>query len=497
VGDQPIAEQSPAPIVTATPAARTLQVEVEGLFELGPTIAQQATATLVEKNLTRPLAGQARFADLPLGSYTVRVSIPGFADSETKVEISGANALDNPLKLPLGEPLPIVPNKTFLRQDSLRGNTYTLMIITDTGVISTWSHEFTQVRGWSPDLKTLQFVSQGGYGGYDQIGIGRISAGGKITWDWQPPKDVRGWQARPDLSEVTYVQNKDIFSLATTADAKPMRWSKVGTFNYVAAWFDNDTVIADSETGLVALHRDGSTVQLAKLYTQPNRIFDRQGALRFIESEGVFGQPGKTTFEQHPKIPGTWRFSSPLFYGWTSDNKYFLVHSADDKPGATSGLFAIGQDGSARQIAPDMVTPNRDHNRHAIAWDFAPDGSKMALVWRAEGQDGIYIIDAESGKAERISTTTPDTIKWPQANALVYTFEQGDQIGTWLQPIAGGQAQHLFAYRATQSSQTPDGKLLLDANKTLWLYSGSGEPAVLGEEGKAPNGKAFVWPKQL
>ena len=193
---------------------------------------------------------------------------------------------------------------------------------------------------------------------------------------------------------------------------------------------------------------------------------------------------GTAALEPLPASPEV--ISNSRSYGWTRDNRFYLVHSLANTQGPTSGIFIIGADGATRQVLPELTshielfTAFLDDRGDPV---FAPSSSRMALISAGKEHAGIYLIDAEAGSARQVSGVTPDALFWAGDTALIYVINTGDAMGTWLQPLDGQPARKLFAYRAQQVGPAPNGDILLTANQTLWRVGTAGEPAALGAEG--------------
>jgi Tol biopolymer transport system component/serine/threonine protein kinase len=122
-------------------------------------------------------------------------------------------------------------------------------------------------------------------------------------------------------------------------------------------------------------------------------------------------------------------------------------------------IYVRQADGSGRvALSADLPGTHR-----WPAW--SPDGQRLAFM----GPDGIYIVAALGGAADR-AVTEPGhallTPSWsPDGEALVYA----DDRGIWTRALAGGEPQMLVAARAAHSPVfSPDGKWIafVDENAT-------------------------------
>ena len=276
---------TPAPIPTATsrptqpppptPSSQAVTVQIAGIDQIAPAIRQQIEVQIVELKLSKKFefGANAYFANVPLGSYTVRVTFPGTEPAETKIEVRG-DAQPEPLTLSLGKPLPVNTAKTVLRRGDARfyggGTTYTLQSLDDSGLSDRWSQQLFGFGTWDTEKQVLPFSSS--------VGIGTISAVGDVTYSWQGPKDYP-WFYGIDQKEIAYIQNKDVFSVPTAVGGSTTRWTKVGVFSSILGWFDTNTIAASAEDGFHIVRRDGSgyvyapanyTGQWGELITAPD-----------------------------------------------------------------------------------------------------------------------------------------------------------------------------------------------------------------------------------
>ena len=171
------------------------------------------------------------------------------------------------------------------------------------------------------------------------------------------------------------------------------------------------------------------------------------------------------------------------------------MHSSATKAGSDSGILAFDRQGGLRQIAPTLRATQQMFGGQITqlgTFNFAPTGSRYALIWNDEAQGGIIVGDAADGSLQVINPIVPSALFWPGGDTLIYTIQQGNDIGTWLQKI-GSAATRLFSYRAEQATMAPDGTILLVANNSLWRYDGQGEPKLLGSEGTVQDKRQFIW----
>jgi hypothetical protein len=505
-GDLPAGDassnQANSPIITPTPSAFTLNVEVKDVQQNQN--QNQITVTLVERSMTESLQwGRVSFADLPAGTYTLRVSAPGFKDTETTVEARGDRALPNPIELRLGEALPLDPNTSLLMQ--LDFGNYELFTTTNNQLQSVANFgSGDRILGLSADQTAIMFL--------DAKGLGQMNVAGERTYSWQHETQQRSFNVaqfrlRPDRKEAAYVQNNDVFSTTTDGSGTPTRWTKVGIYNAVIGWYDDDTLIVNSnDTGTHVVRRDGSSYVAKQKPTslygdgfgawsrdswglKGTVITDRSGRARFLvqgSNEARFQQIGTDKLEEKGTFKDSWN-TNLSYYGWSRDNRYLiLVQSSQDKdiPG---GIYAVSSEKGAQRLAPELKPASADRSEVSGGWALPPEGSEMAIVWLVEGQQGIYVINMENGAARKVSETTPDRLFWPNNGELIYVINEGSQMGTWRLPLNGDSAEKIFAYRATSTLVMPDGRILMLANNSLWAYNGSSEPTVVGTEGQLQN----------
>lgn len=483
-------ELPPVQLAAPTPVAYTLTVQVpESMTVVDNTTVEVVELKRIEK--LNPLHRDLRIDGLSPGTYTLRLKVPGHVDSDSTVEIGGRRP--DSIVLRPGERLPIDVATTVLLSNR-KGDWATFATLDDNGLTHWASLGFWRVRGWDKkSRKALHVV--------DNTGIGKVGLDGSVEYSWRVPERlsnsfVMTWAYRPDLAEIVYVENKDVFTLKTRQGATPERWTKLGIFRSLSGWVDENTVLVNTDSQQNVLRRDGGMYTFSELafFGGPKRIVDRRGAVRFVEQDGALFQLGPTELVNRVEIkPAAGEIFS---YGWTSDNAFLLAHSSAVEPGAGSGIVAIGQNGVSRWIAPQLVSgPSYSGERVYPwkSWAFEPHGSRMVLAWHAKDNVGIYVVDAQHG-ATRVSNVVADAVFWPAEASLIYVIESGPDMGTWKLSPSGGQPRKLFAYRATEASATPDGELLLIANRTLWRVSGDREPELIGQEGAMRGDERFVWP---
>jgi hypothetical protein len=371
-------------------------------------------------------------------------------------------------------------------------DTITAQTLTDTGLQDQWSQPVLAVEGLTPDRAALQFLSR--------QGVGRIAPDGAVTWDWQPPQDFGHWAYHGGTREVAYVQNQDVFSIAAAPDAQPVRWTQQGIARSVLRFADADTLLVrtSTETNLMVLHRDGSGYHIPISWTF---IVAPDHTVLALESEsGVFWKPGATELELIADLSDSQSIMHTQMpqYGWLPKKQVLLLHSLALQEDATSGIFAFDRQRTLRQVIPSLVAApglpgfggTLTDRRGAYA--FAESSNRMALVWREEGNAGTFIIDVDASTAQPVTTLTPDRLFWPRADGLLLVVNEGDQLGTWWQPVDGSPARQLFQYRVEQATSLPDGRLLLIANKTLWQQQGEDAPQMIGEEGSVDDTRRFL-----
>jgi hypothetical protein len=208
--------------------------------------------------------------------------------------------------------------------------------------------------------------------------------------------------------------------------------------------------------------------------------------VRFLtqgDNELRFMQPGSDKLEDKGALTESWR-TNLSYYGWSRNNRFLMLVQASEDRDITGGIYAVSSEKSMQRLAPKLKPNSADLRQVAGLWAPAPEGNEMAIVWLVEGQRGIYVIDMESGASRKVSEATPDRLFWLTNGELIYVINEGNQMGTWRLALNGGSAEKLFAYRATSALAMPDGRVLMLANNTLWAYSGSGEPTVVGKEGQ-------------
>lgn len=481
----------PAAPPPPTPAEQAVTVRLIGLEGLADEARYRITVEAEGLDQPfRPERNDTWTARLPLGKHTLRVSMPGRTDTQASVEVTGTRPPD-PVSAELGEQLPIDANTTVLTAGGY-SNEWNISSIGPDGLISS-DIKVQTVRGLDQSKLAIQFA--------DSKGLGTVGLDGSKTYQWQRPpikEDFSSgvWIYGPEYKEIAYVENNDVWTLETKPGAKPTRWTELGIFSGMIGYFDADTLLVQGQSERHVLRRDGTgfTYQGNRFERGLTPIYGGAG-VSFLEAKGVYFQPGPDELVKRAEVAAD--YTGVKVYGWTADRKYYLVHSAAKEQNATSGVVALSLDGTARSVAEQLL-PTNDYGdgsltESAASSAFSPGGSRMALVWQGTHAPGVYVLDAAGADAERLVELVPDRIFWPLDRSLIYVIEDGVDMGTWLQPTAGGPARKLFAYRASNVTASGDGTVFLIANNTLWRYDGSGEPQVLGEEGKQAEVRAFHW----
>lgn len=483
------------PTPTPQPTSRNLTVGVAGLpMEVENLLG--VSVTVVESDLTQALDGTGTtvFRDLPLGTYTLQLTIPGREPTETTVAIQGDQPPPDRLDLPMGDLLASDPATMVLHYVPAffgTGNTpYTLSRRTEAGLEDHWTRDIRTLGPWNADRTAIHVATRQGVGWLDTSGI--------ITWDWQPREPVpRDWVVRPDFAEIAYIANNDVWTVAADATATPVRWTEVGIAREVQGWMDPETLLVITENGRQIVRRDGTQYAITAAPSsamRDDRIRDRVGWVRFLRDEGTLLQPGADDLLPVATIPE----GIDYIYGWTRDNQYLLIHSDATAVSATSGVLAIASDGTMQTLAPDLILSQRGAGRSAERLmasisGAAMGGNRWVLAWQGDGQEGIYRMDSADGTSEQISAMVPEQLFLPTPDLVLYTIGDGSDIGTWAMSADGGNPTRLFAYQAEQATAMADGTILLVANDTFWETDGQSEPVMLGTEGTVTEAPRFFY----
>ena len=113
---------------------------------------------------------------------------------------------------------------------------------------------------------------------------------------------------------------------------------------------------------------------------------------------------------------------------WSRDGKRLIVN-------AEGRLWSVAT--CAPALDPldtgDCTALNNDHG-------LSPDGSRIALSHKTDGESCIYVMDAGGGTPRRV---TPNTPSWwhgwsPDGETLTYTARRDGTFGIWTIPATGG-----------------------------------------------------------
>ena len=482
------------PTPTPQPTSRNLTVGVAGLT-MDRATPLEVRVTLVEQDLTQPLDGSGTtvFRDLPLGTYTLQLTMPGREPTETTIAIRGDQSPPAVLELPIGDliasdPATMVLHRTVQPFFLVDVSPYTLSSRTDGGLQAHWEREVTYLGNWNNDQTAVQFG--------DNQGIGWIDTSGIVTWDWQPDEAFpQRWSYRPDLTEIAYIVNNDVWTVAPDPTATPTRWTEVGIIRELQGWVDPNTLVVATETGRQIVRRDGTLYTISGAsFPHDDQVRDHLGWVRFLRDGGDLLRPGADALVTVATVPE----GIDYIYGWTRDNQYLLIHSNAREVSATSGVLAIAADGTIEPLAPDLILSRSGSNYSAERLMAAVSGSAMGgnrwvLAWQRAGQEGIYRMDSADGTSEQISTVVPERLFLPTLDLVLYTIIDGNDMGTWAMSVDGGDPTRLFAYQAEQATAMPDGTILLVANNTLWETDGQSAPVMVGDEGTVTEVPRFIY----
>ena len=309
---------------------------------------------------------------------------------------------------------------------------------------------------WSPDSKTLYFVSN--RGGTKDLWQQRISDTGVSEGESERVSVGVGMSeaiVSPGGTKLAYVRGGQIHNLwrLPILDDRPATWIDAEQLTFDVAAIHGVDVSPDGTRVVVSSERGGN----ADLWTLP----------------AGGGEMQQLTTDLTPDWAVRWSPDGQqvAFHAYRSGNRDIWVMPADG--------------GTARQL-----TANEAGERYP-AW--SPDGDEIAYFSNRRGVSDIWVVSVESGE-ERLLVESPfaDNLPaWsPDGQWVAFRSRRSGQNQVWRVPAAGGEPEQLTnGDSAFQPQWSPDGRdiyfsrggeqfwaLSLDARSERLLADLTGKP---------------------